>query len=249
MNLSQVTSAGNRNRRKKRVGRGHGSGHGKTSTRGHKGAGSRSGAGYRRLFQGGDLPFFRHLPKRGFTNTDFETAYVPVNVERLQAFKDGDVVDPAALEAAGIVNASAADRKRVSQEDPEKVVTIRGKALIKILGDGELTRKLTVRAHAASKSAIEKIEKAGGKFESLAKPKPQKTKRAKKPKVAAAPAGAKADGAATAAPAAAEKAERPKVEKPKAEAKAEKPAKAEGKGEAKADAKPKGEGKPPKAKG
>jgi large subunit ribosomal protein L15 len=168
MDISQATALGNRNRRKRRVGRGHGSGMGKMATRGHKGAGSRSGEGYRTLFLGGDLPLFRHFPKRGFSNDPFTERYLPINVQRLEAaFKDGDVVDPAALERAGVVSAPVADRTRASTEDPAKTVVVKASVKVKILGDGVLTKKLTIRAHACSKSALEKITKAGGTFEKI----------------------------------------------------------------------------------
>lgn len=167
MDLTQASAQGSRNKAPKRVGRGHGSGHGKTACRGANGAYSRRGAGYRPTFLGGALPLFRRLPKRGFSNADFETKYLPVNVGQLQKFKDGDVVDLAALEKSGVVGASVASRERPSSDDPAAKVVVKGTVKVKILGDGVLTRKLTVRAHACSKSAQEKITKAGGTFEKI----------------------------------------------------------------------------------
>ena len=125
----------------KRLGRGIGSGLGKTSGKGHKGAKARSGGGKRPGFEGGQMPLTRRLPKRGFTN-NFRTVYVAINVDRLEIFDDGQTVTPVDLIQAGIIN---------------KVCDG-----IKIMGNGELTKKLTVRASAFSASAKEKIEKAGG---------------------------------------------------------------------------------------
>lgn len=131
---------------KKRVGRGIGSGMGKTSTRGHKGQNARSGGGVRPGFEGGQMPLFRRLPKRGFTNI-WRVDYKVVNVGALDAFNDGDTVDRDALVSAGLVHRS--DRN------------------IKILGNGEISKKLTVIANKFSQEAKEKIEKAGGKIEVL----------------------------------------------------------------------------------
>ena len=129
---------------RKRVGRGHGSGSGKTSGRGHKGQNARSGGGVRIGFEGGQMPLARRIPKRGFNNI-FATKYAIVNVSDLNNFKDGTVVDTELLIASGLV-------KKVNDG-------------VKILGNGELTAKLTVKAAKFSQSAIEKIEKAGGKAE------------------------------------------------------------------------------------
>ncbi len=131
----------------KRVGRGPGSGLGKTSGRGQKGQKSRSGAGVGRGFEGGQMPVQRRLPKRGFTNP-FRKELTVVNVGRLDIFDDGAVVDVALLVSSGLVK-SVGDG-------------------VKILGVGELSKKLTIRTHAISKSALEKIEKAGGTFEKVA---------------------------------------------------------------------------------
>ena len=128
-----------------RKGRGTGSGNGKTAGKGHKGQNARSGGGVRPGFEGGQLPLYRKLPKRGFNNSRFGKAYAVVNVQSLNKFNDGDVVDCAALLSAGIVN-----------------TVVDG---VKILGEGELTKKLTVKAAVFSASAKEKIEAVGGKTE------------------------------------------------------------------------------------
>ena len=128
-----------------RKGRGAGSGNGKTAGKGHKGQNARSGGGVRPGFEGGQLPLYRKLPKRGFNNFRFGKKYAVVNVETLNKFDNGEVVDSAALLSQGIIN-SVYDG-------------------VKILGEGELTKKLTVKAAVFSASAKEKIEAAGGKTE------------------------------------------------------------------------------------
>ena len=128
-----------------RKGRGAGSGHGKTAGKGHKGQNARSGGGVRPGFEGGQLPLYRKLPKRGFNNARFGKQYAVINVQSLNKFNDGDVVDSAALLVAGVIN-SVMDG-------------------IKVLGEGELTKKLTVKAKVFSASAKEKIEAVGGKTE------------------------------------------------------------------------------------
>ena len=128
-----------------RKGRGAGSGNGKTAGKGHKGQNARSGGGVRPGFEGGQLPLYRKLPKRGFNNSRFGNAYAVVNVNSLNKFNDGDVVDAAALLSAGIIN-NIFDG-------------------VKVLGEGELTKKLTVKAAVFSASAKEKIEAVGGKTE------------------------------------------------------------------------------------
>jgi large subunit ribosomal protein L15 len=140
MNLSNLRAPRKANENKKRVGRGMGSGMGKTSTRGHKGQGSRSGSSLMRGFEGGQMPLHRRLPKRGFTNI-FKTEYEVVNLERL-ATLDATEITPEVLRKAGIVTSK--------------------NTLVKVLGQGELSKALTVHAHKFSKSAQEKIEKAGG---------------------------------------------------------------------------------------
>ena len=144
MNLSNVRAPKKANENKKRVGRGMGSGMGKTSTRGHKGQRSRSGSRMMRGFEGGQMPLHRRLPKRGFTNI-FREEYSVVNVEKLAALGE-TTINPDVLRKAGLASA----RRRV-----------------KVLGDGELTTAITVQAHKFSKSAQEKITKAGGKVEVL----------------------------------------------------------------------------------
>ena len=130
----------------KRVGRGIGSGTGKTSTRGHKGQWARTGGGVRPNFEGGQMPLTRRVPKRGFNNAQFAHVYSEVNVGSLEIFENGAEIDAIALLEAGIL----------SKIQPYG---------IKILGNGELTKSLTVKAEKFSASAIEKIEKAGGKVE------------------------------------------------------------------------------------
>ena len=130
---------------KKRVGRGSGSGLGKTSGRGQKGQKARSGGGVNPVFEGGQLPLYRRLPKRGFSNYDFKTRYAIINVSDLEMFEDGTVVTPALLKEIGLVK---------KQYDG-----------IKVLGNGTLTKKLTVQANKFSKTAIEKIEESGSKIE------------------------------------------------------------------------------------
>jgi len=145
MNLSEILHAGGRNRRRRRVGRGPGSGRGKTSGRGHKGYGARAGARRRLNYEGGQNPVLSRIPKRGFSNVEFRKEYQVVNVAALQRFADGDRVDAAALAGARLV-ADAAEP-------------------VKILGHGELTRKLTVVAARFSASAARKIAEAGGSAE------------------------------------------------------------------------------------
>lgn len=137
---------GSKTKARKRVGRGSGSGLGKTSGRGQKGQKSRSGGGVRPGFEGGQMPLFRRMPKRGFTNI-FAKKYAILNLEDLNRFDDNSVVTPELLINEGVVNSGK---------------NIDG---IKILGNGELTKKLTVKAHKFSKTAIDKIEAAGGKVE------------------------------------------------------------------------------------
>ena len=145
MNLSNLRAPRKANENKKRVGRGMGSGMGKTSTRGHKGQGSRSGSSLMRGFEGGQMPLHRRLPKRGFTNI-FKTEYEVVNLDRLAALGAKEIT-PESLRKAGVVTSR--------------------KALVKVLGSGELSVALTVHAHKFSKSAQEKIEKAGGTIKQL----------------------------------------------------------------------------------
>lgn len=129
----------------KRVGRGTSSGNGKTSGKGHKGQNARSGGGVRPGFEGGQLPLFRRLPKRGFSNAMFKTRYATINVGDLDKFEDGATVTPELLKEMGII------KKQLDG--------------IKVLGNGELTKKLTVKASKFSETAKEKIEAKGGKAE------------------------------------------------------------------------------------
>ena len=129
-----------------RKGRGAGSGNGKTAGKGHKGQNARSGGGVRPGFEGGQLPLYRKLPKRGFKNVLFGKQYTVINVESLNKFNDGEVVDSAALLAKGIIADLAKDG-------------------IKVLGEGDIAKKLTVKAAVFSGTAKEKIEAVGGKTE------------------------------------------------------------------------------------
>jgi large subunit ribosomal protein L15 len=140
-NLSNLRAPKKANIGRKRVGRGMGSGMGKTSTRGHKGQGSRSGSSLMRGFEGGQMPLHRRLPKRGFTNI-FRTEYTIVNLDRIAEL--------------GVAEIALDDYKKLGLSSSKK-------ALIKVLGSGELSMAVTIHAHKFSKSAAEKIAKAGGK--------------------------------------------------------------------------------------
>ncbi|MEE7582083.1 MAG: 50S ribosomal protein L15 [Oscillospiraceae bacterium] len=145
MKLHELSPAVGSTKEVKRVGRGHGSGNGKTAGKGHKGQNARSGGGVRPGFEGGQMPLTRRIPKRGFNNI-FAKEYAVINVADLNKFVDGTVVDTELLKASGLV-------KKVCDG-------------VKVLGDGELTSKnLTVKAVKFTKTAVEKIEKAGGKVE------------------------------------------------------------------------------------
>ena len=144
MKIHELTPAPDSNKAVKRIGRGHGSGNGKTAGKGHKGQNARSGGGVRIGFEGGQMPLARRIPKRGFNNI-FASKYATVNVSDLNKFKDGTEVDTELLIASGLIK-KAFDG-------------------VKILGNGELTSQLTVKAAKFSESAKEKIEKAGGKAE------------------------------------------------------------------------------------
>lgn len=172
---------------RKRVGRGPGSGLGKTSGRGQKGAGSRAGAHIRDYYEGGQTPIMRRIPKRGFSNDDFATHFCVLNVADLNCYDDGATIDPRVLVETGLVKQPLDG--------------------IKILGDGELEKKLTVKAHRFSKSAIEKIQAKGGEAitmlplrEKGPKKKKLAAKRAAGPKPKAGAAPAEAAPAAAAAP-------------------------------------------------
>lgn len=144
MKLHELKPAEGSRKKEVRVGRGTGSGNGKTSGRGHKGQKARSGGGVRPGFEGGQMPIYRRLPKRGFKNI-WAKQFAEVNVETLNRFEDGAEVDAVALVESGIL-------KNVYDG-------------IRILGNGEITKKLTVRAQGFTKTAVQKIEAAGGKTE------------------------------------------------------------------------------------
>lgn len=144
MKLHELSPNAGSNKERKRIGRGHGSGQGKTAGKGHKGQKARSGGGVRPGFEGGQMPLTQRIPKRGFNNI-FADKVVALNVSDLERFNDGITVDAEILKAAGLVKGKYDS--------------------IKILGNGELTKSLTVKANAFSASAKEKIEKAGGKAE------------------------------------------------------------------------------------
>ena len=142
MKLNEMTSAGNEKAYRK--GRGPGSGNGKTADRGHKGQNARSGGGVRPGFEGGQMPLYRRLPKRGFNNKRFAPAYITINVKDLEVFENGTKVDSKAIAEKGIISVP------------------KNNDGIKILGNGELTKKLDVTAAKFTAAAKEKIEKAGG---------------------------------------------------------------------------------------
>ncbi|MFT7516367.1 MAG: large subunit ribosomal protein L15 [Myxococcota bacterium] len=145
MQIHDVTVRGNNHDKRKRVGRGVGSGTGKTAGKGHNGQRSRSGDLPRIGFEGGQMPLFRRMPKRGFTNARFKKHYTLVNIESLEAFDSGEVIDLTAVLDKGL------SRKTGD--------------MLKVLGQGELSKVLTIKAHKFSKSAVAKIEAAGGTVE------------------------------------------------------------------------------------
>ncbi len=139
----EITAIAGKYKKRKRIGRGKGSGHGKTCGRGHKGCGSRPGSTTRITYEGGQMPLFRRLPKRGFNNYNFARRFEIVNISQLEKiFDDGSAIDVQGLAAAGLVDNAASK--------------------VKVLGDGELTKKLSVTAHKFSKSAEQKIAGCGG---------------------------------------------------------------------------------------
>jgi len=144
MKLHELKPNPGSSKNRKRLGRGTATGQGKTAGRGMNGQKSRSGGGVRPGFEGGQMPLYRRLPKRGFTNI-FGTQYSELNVEDLNRFEDGAEVTPEMLKSEGLL------KKQLDG--------------VKILGNGDLAKKLTVKAHKFSKSAVEKIEAAGGKVE------------------------------------------------------------------------------------
>ena len=144
MKLNELTKIPGSTTEAKRIGRGHGSGNGKTAGKGHKGQKARAGHGFRAGFEGGQMPLQRRIPKRGFNNI-FATEVTAINVSALNVFEDGAVVDINSLIEAGIVNNNTDN--------------------IKVLSNGEISKKLTVKANAFSENAKAKIEAAGGKAE------------------------------------------------------------------------------------
>ncbi|HEY4659577.1 MAG TPA: 50S ribosomal protein L15 [Gemmatimonadaceae bacterium] len=148
MRLDELRPAPGAKRRRKKIGRGPGSGHGKTSGKGHKGQKARSGGGKAGGFEGGQMPLYRRLPKRGFLPYGGKTEYAVVNVRALGGFGANAVVDPDALVQAGLIRTSARGR-------------------VKILGEGDVAHALIVKAHAVSESARAKIEAKGGRVEVL----------------------------------------------------------------------------------
>ncbi|MDD3241296.1 MAG: 50S ribosomal protein L15 [Bacilli bacterium] len=145
MKLHELVKNEGAKQARRRVGRGPGSGLGKTSGKGHKGQNARSGGGVNPVFEGGQIPLYRRLPKRGFSNAMFKIEYAVVNLSDLNIFEEGTVVTPALLKETGLV------KKQLSG--------------IKVLGEGSLEKKLTIQANKFSTSALEKIEKSGSKAE------------------------------------------------------------------------------------
>ncbi|AQT69835.1 50S ribosomal protein L15 [Anaerohalosphaera lusitana] len=146
---NEITAVAGSDKKRKRIGRGRGSGHGKTSGRGHKGCGSRSGGSVALLYEGGSMPLFRKLPKRGFNNANFARKYEVVNISELErVFDEGTTVSVAEMAKAGLVRSV--------------------KSKVKILGDGELTKKLSVTAQKFSRSAEAKISGCGGSVKVVA---------------------------------------------------------------------------------
>ena len=149
MMIHEITQRVGKNKSRRRRGRGRASGLGKTSGRGHKGQRSRSGFGLPLTSEGGQMPLFRRLPKRGFNNANFATRYSIINVSQLERFDEGVRIDPKVLHEAGVIGSA--------------------NVRLKVLGDGELNRSLTVAAHKFSRSARQKITSAGGSVEDLVK--------------------------------------------------------------------------------
>lgn len=149
MQLHDVHIGVHKHKRPRRIGRGTGSGHGKTAGKGHKGHSSRQGYKQNPLMEGGQMPLIRRVPKRGFNNGAFRKDYATFNIDALERFDNGATVDEVALRAAGIVKG-------------------RHDAGIKILGDGTLTKSLTVRAHKFTEGAVKKITEAGGQAITIA---------------------------------------------------------------------------------
>jgi len=148
MKLDELRPAPGATKRRKRIGRGPGSGHGKTSGKGHKGQRARSGGGKGGGFEGGQMPLYRRLPKRGFVPHGGRTGYTVVNLKALAGFAAGSIVDPESLLQAGLIKG-------------------RDRSAVKILGEGDVSHALTIKAHAVSGSARQKIEAKGGRVEVL----------------------------------------------------------------------------------
>jgi len=146
MKLHELKPAKGAVKEKKRIGRGTATGQGKTAGRGQDGQWSRSGGGVKPGFEGGQMPLYRRLPKRGFNNFEFEKRYSIVNIEKLNIFEDGTEITPELLKETGVV-------RKIEKDG------------IKILGNGSIEKKLTIKANKFTKSAAEKIEAAGGKAE------------------------------------------------------------------------------------
>ncbi len=147
MNLIDAKKTFQKVKKRKRVGRGPGSGHGKTSCKGFKGQKSRSGNKLRTIFEGGQMPLFRRIPKRGFNNNQFKKKYIILNIEAFESFDSGTRVDLQKLKDCGLIKNTKYD--------------------LKVLGEGVLTKSLTIAAHKFSGSAITKIKEAGGEAEAL----------------------------------------------------------------------------------
>ena len=145
MKLHELNAVEGSTHRRKVVGRGPGSGHGKTSGRGEKGQKARSGGSVHIWFEGGQTPLYKRLPRRGFSNAKFKIRYATINVGDLNNFKDGDVITPELLQEKGII------KKQLSG--------------IKVLGDGKLDKKITIKAHRFTQGALRKIEESGSKAE------------------------------------------------------------------------------------
>lgn len=178
MNLDDVRKIKIPRSKRHRIGRGSGSGWGTTAGRGNKGAGARSGTRFRLRFEGGQMPLYRRLPKKGFSNSGFKTTFHVVNVASLEAtFEAGSVVDLAALQKAGLM--------------PKRA------EFVKILGFGEISKALQIRAHAASAGALEKIQAAQGSLELLPTATQMRPKGTPKGGVPPAPTGRRARRATT----------------------------------------------------
>lgn len=145
MNIQTLSPAPNSTQSIKRIGRGIGSGHGKTSGKGHKGQNARSGGGVRPGFEGGQMPLLRKIPKRGFTN-NWRKEYTVINVSKLEGFANGTIITAELLKAKGVIS---------------KIE----KYGLKVIGNGDLSKKLTVKANKFSESAVQKIQNAGGSIE------------------------------------------------------------------------------------